>query len=140
MENELVILNKYSIIERCINRINEIYDNDFNNLNDYNKQDAIVLNIQRACQAAIDIGMYIISSRKLGIPQSNKGTFTILEENKIITSEVAKNMRNMLRFRNIAIHEYQELDLNVIKDVIENHLNDLQNFAKEVLKQCVKGE
>ena len=140
MENELVILNKYNIIERCIMRINEIYENDYNNLKDYNKQDAIILNLQRACQATIDIGMYIISSRKLGIPQSKKGTFSVLEENKIITPEMSKNMKGILKFRNIAIHEYQELDLDIIKDIIENHLNDMQDFAREMLKQCKKGE
>lgn len=140
MENELVILNKYSIIERCINRINEIYEGNPKNLQEFNKQDAIILNLQRACQATIDIGMYIISRRKLGIPQSKKGTFTVLEENKIISQEMAKNMKSMLKFRNIAIHEYQELDLGVVQEVIENHLNDLQTFAREMLKQCKEGE
>lgn len=134
MGNELVVLNKYNIIERCIKRINEIYDNTPENLKDYNKQDAIVLNLQRACQAAIDIGMYIISVKNLGIPQSKKGTFVVLEENNIITPEMAKNMKGMLGFRNIAIHEYQELDLDVIQGIIENHLGDLQEFARGIIK------
>lgn len=134
MGNELVIINKYSIIERCIKRINEIYDNNPKNLENFDKQDAIMLNLQRACQAAIDIGMYIISVKKLGIPQSKKGIFTILEENEIINSEMAINMRGMLKFRNIAIHEYQELELEIVREVIENHLGDLQNFAREMIK------
>ena len=66
MGNELVILNKYSIIERCIKRIREIYENNPENLKDINKQDAIVLNLQRACQATIDIAMYIISVKNFG--------------------------------------------------------------------------
>lgn len=140
MENELVIINKYNIIERCINRINEIYEGNSKNLENYDKQDAIILNLQRACQAAIDLGMHIISGRNLGIPQSKKGTFTVLEENKIITPEMANNLRGVLKFRNIAIHEYQELDLNIVQDIIENHLNDLQEFAIDMLKQCRKGE
>ena len=134
MGNELVILNKYSIIERCINRIKEIYENNPKNLENYDKQDAIVLNLQRACQAAIDIGMYIISVRNLGIPQSRKGTFTVLEENKIITPEMAKKMKGMLGFRNVAIHEYQELNLKVVQDIIEHHLQDLQEFARAIIK------
>lgn len=135
MGNELVIINKYGIIERCINRINEIYENNAENLKDYNKQDAIVLNLQRACQAAIDIAMYIISVKNLGIPQSKKGAFTVLEENNIITPEMAKQMRGMLGFRNIAVHEYQELDLDIIQSIIENHLQDILQFAKEMLKR-----
>lgn len=134
MGNELVILNKYSIIERCINRIKEIYENNPKNLENYDKQDAIVLNLQRACQAAIDIGMYIISVRNLGIPQSRKGTFTVLEENKIITPEMAKKMKGMLGFRNVAIHEYQELNLKVVQDIIEHRLQDLQEFARAIIK------
>ena len=134
MGNELVILNKYSIIERCIKRIKEIYENNPENLKDYNKQDAIVLNLQRACQAAIDIAMYIISVKNIGIPQSIKGAFTVLEDNNIITSEMAKKMRGMLGFRNIAVHEYQELDLDIIQSIIENHLQDLLDFAREMLK------
>lgn len=134
MGNELVILNKYSIIERCIKRIKEIYENNPENLKDYNKQDVIVLNLQRACQAAIDIAMYIISVKNIGIPQSKKGAFTVLEENNIITPEMAKNMRGMLGFRNIAVHEYQELDLSIIQSIIENHLQDLLDFAREMLK------
>ena len=135
MGNELVILNKYSIIERCIKRIREIYENNPDNLKDINKQDAIVLNLQRACQATIDIAMYVISVKNLGIPQSKKGSFTVLEENGLITSEMAKNMRGMLGFRNIAIHEYQELDLDIIKSIIEEHLDDLTAFAKEMLNK-----
>ena len=133
MGNELVILNKYSIIERCIKRIRDIYENNPENLKDINKQDAIVLNLQRACQAVIDIAMYIISVKNLGLPQSKKGSFTILEENGIIKPEMAKSMRGMLGFRNIAVHEYQELDLDIIKAIIEEHLEDLTAFAKEML-------
>lgn len=134
MVDELVLINKYSIIERCIKRINEIYDGNSKSLENIDKQDAIVLNLQRACQAAIDMGMYVISVKNLGIPQSKKGTFTILEEKNIISAEMAKKMRGMLRFRNVAIHEYQELDLNIVQSIIENNLQDLLEFAKEIIK------
>lgn len=135
MENEVVLINKYGIIERCIKRIEEIYENNPANLENYDKQDAIILNLQRACQAAIDIAMYIVSVKNLGLPQSKKGVFTILEENKIIDSNMAKNMRGMLGFRNIAVHEYQELDLDVIKAIIENNLQKIIEFAREMLNK-----
>ena len=84
MENKAVILNKHESIERCLKRINEEYDNDASNLNDYTKSDAIVLNLQRACELVTDIAMYVVSNRKLGIPQSKKEAFEILMKNKII--------------------------------------------------------
>ena len=79
MENEAVIINKYESIQKCIKRIEEEYDGKKENLYDYRRLDPIVLNIQRACEAAIDIAMYIVSNRKLGVPQTKKEAFIILE-------------------------------------------------------------
>jgi uncharacterized protein YutE (UPF0331/DUF86 family) len=134
MENEAVIINKYDIIEKCLGRIDEEYDNNSQNLEDYRKMDCIVLNLQRACEATIDIAMYIVSTRKLGIPQSKKEAFQILENDSIITKEMSKNMKNMAGFRNIAIHDYKNIDEEVIKDVVENHLYELIEFAKTILQ------
>lgn len=133
MENEAVILNKYEIIERCINRINEEYENNSENLEDYRRLDCIVLNLQRACEATIDIAMYIVSTRKLGIPQTKKEAFKKLEENNIISKDMSKNMQNMTDFRNIAIHDYKEINEEILKEVIEKHLNDLLEFARQML-------
>ena len=70
-----VILNKISVIERCIKRINEEYDNNPENLKNYTKQDSIILNIQRACEASIDLAMHIVSEKKLGIPQNSRDDY-----------------------------------------------------------------
>ena len=139
MENELVIFNKYTIIENCIKRINSVYDGKLETLKDFNKQDVIVLNLQRACQEVIDIDMHIISVRNLGAPQSGKGAFTILQDNNIIDKKMTKNMQGMIGFRNIAVHEYQELDLEILKNILDNHLGELREFAREILKKN-KGE
>ncbi len=133
MENEAVIINKYDSIKRCIKRIEEEYEGNIENLYDYKKLDPIVLNIQRACEASIDMAMYIVSNRKLGIPQTKKEAFIKLEENKLISEEISKNMQKMIGFRNIAIHEYKQIDEEILADIIENHLTDLIDFAKAIL-------
>lgn len=133
MENEAVIINKYESIQKCIKRIEEEYEGNIDNLYDYRKLDPIVLNLQRACEAAIDIAMYIVANRKLGVPQTKKEAFIKLEENKLISKEVSVNMQKMIGFRNIAIHDYKQIDEEVLADVIQNHLTDLTEFAKEIL-------
>lgn len=133
MENKAVILNKFQTIEKCINRINEEYEGKPNNLEDYRKMDMIVLNLQRACEAVLDLAMYIVSTRKLGLPQNKREAFILLEENKIIDKQMSKNMQGMVGFRNIAVHDYKEIDEQILKDVIENHLNDLLDFARTIL-------
>ena len=133
MENEAVLINKYESIERCINRINEEYENNPKNLNDYRKMDAIVLNLQRVCEMATDVAMYIVSTRKLGIPQTKKEAFEKLNQNKLISDDMCKKMKGMIGFRNIAIHEYKEIDEEILKDVIENHLVDIKEFVREMI-------
>lgn len=135
MENKLVILNKYETIEKCINRINEEYEGTPSNLEDYRRNDAIVLNLQRACQAVMDIATYIVSTKALGMPHSNSEAFEILYQNHLINEETLKNMKGMIGFRNIAVHAYREVDDEILQEVIENHLEDLTEFARQMLNQ-----
>lgn len=67
-----VILNKVSIIERCLKRVFEVYDNNPVNLRDFTKQDSMILNIQRACEASIGLPIHIVAEKKLGIPQNSR--------------------------------------------------------------------
>ena len=133
MENKAVVLNKFETIEKCIKRINEEYEGTPDNLKDYRKMDMIVLNLQRACEAVLDLAMYVVSTRKLGLPQNKRETFVLLEENKIIDSVMSKKMQGMVGFRNIAVHDYKEIDEDILKDVIENHLTDLLDFVRIIL-------
>ena len=48
----------------------------------------------------------------------------------IIDKKMSLNMQGMVGFRNIAVHDYKEIDEKIIKDVIENHLEDLLDFAR----------
>jgi len=46
-----------------------------------------------------------------------------------------KKLKSMVGFRNIAVHNYQLIDLKVVQDLIENGLNDLIVFSKIILQQ-----
>lgn len=127
-----VLYNKINIIERCLIRIKEVYDNNSENLDDYTKQDSIILNIQRAVEACIDISMHIVSKEKLGIPQSSRDAFEVMNSNGLLSDELLKDIKGMIGFRNIAVHNYQKLNLKVIQKVIENHLGDFEKFILEV--------
>lgn len=133
MENQSVIINKSVIIENCLKRINEEYDNNVDNLDDYTRQDSIVLNLQRACEACVDMAMYIVSTRKLGVPQVKREAFELLYKNNLIDKEMYLNMKNMVGFRNIAIHDYKNIDDEVLIDILDNHLSDLKEFSIKML-------
>ena len=54
---ERVVLSKIESIERCVKRIDELYNLNEELEDKYMLEDAITLNIQRACQQAIDLAM-----------------------------------------------------------------------------------
>lgn len=130
-----VVYNKCAIIERCIQRINDEYENDDHNLENFTKQDSIILNIQRGCEAAIDLAMHIVAENKWGIPQTSRDAFDILYQEKCIDESLAKSLKSMVGFRNIAVHNYQTLNLKIISRVIEQHLDDLKKFSRIMLQK-----
>lgn len=128
-----VVLNKIATIERCVKRVNEVYGSNPENLQDFTKQDSIILNIQRACEASIDLAMHIVSDLKLGLPKTSREAFKLLEENNIIDHELAKTLMNMVGFRNIAVHDYQAIELNILQAIIENYLGHFKAYTAAIL-------
>ncbi len=129
-----VILNKVAIIERCIKRINEEYEGNPENLTNFTKQDSIILNIQRAVEASIDLAMYLVAEKALGIPQNSRDAFELLYDNGYITNDLSSRLKAMVGFRNIAVHDYQTINLSIVQKVIEIHLNEIKEFAAYILK------
>lgn len=129
-----ILVNKYQIIKRCVKRINEEYDENPDNLKNYTKQDSIILNIQRLAEAAIDIAMHLTAELQLGIPQSSRDGFDILANQKIIDSKTAERLKAMVGFRNIAVHEYQRLNLEIVENIIEKEIDRILTFSKNMLK------
>ncbi len=125
-----IVLNKSDIIKKCIQRVYEEYADNPNNLNIITRQDSIILNIQRACEAAIDLGMHVIAEKGLGIPQWTRDAFDILYDQGIIDNDISERLKAMVGFRNIAIHNYQKLNIKIIQSIIEKHLKDLVDFTE----------
>ncbi len=130
-----VALNKKESIERCIRQIRAYYeipaDKPFEA--DFMKQDAIAANLQRAAEQTIDLANHAIRKGKLGLPKDSRDSFDILAMANLISADLAKKLKGMVGFRNVLVHDYRELNLNIMKDVIEHHLDDLIVFTNDVL-------
>ena len=130
-----ILLNKAQIIERCLQRIHEEYDNheeDFSS--NYTKQDSIILNLQRACEAALDMAQRMLKLKKLGLPQNYRDSFVLLQDSGILPEEVSVRMQKMVGFRNIAIHAYQDINLAILQNILVHHLNDFKDYIHLILK------
>ena len=130
-----VIINKIAVIERCISRIKEEYmgfEQDF--LDNYTKQDSVIINIERAIQAALDIAMHIIRINKFGLPQNSRDIFALLVKKKVISQPTGNQMQKMVGFRNIAVHDYQKLNMDIVISIIDTRLTYFTDFSTQILR------
>ena len=129
-----VMLNKAAAIERCLERIAEEYNGKEAELSsDYTKQDSIILNLQRACEAAIDAAMHQVRMNKLGVPQESRDAFRMLEEASLLSHELSTSMQAMVGFRNVAVHNYQKLNLAIVQAILNSRLDDFRKFAQLIV-------
>jgi len=126
-----VMLNKSAIIERSLRRALEEFHLD-PELTRYTHIDALTLNIARACQAAIDLAIHVSSVHHLGVPQSSADAFRILEKSNILSKPTAKAMVAMVGFRNVAIHEYQQMDMAVLRAIATDGWQSLVRYVAEL--------
>ena len=131
-----IILNKKISIERCIAQIDTYYraNSGVPFPLDYQKQDAIAMNVQRACELTIDIANHLIKIKKLGLPQDSRESFVLLQRAGLISVEQLGLLQGMVGFRNVLVHEYQRLDLEILVEVIERRVRGLLDFANAALE------
>lgn len=131
-----IILGKAEIIERCLQRVREEYANDPVALRtDFTRQDSILLNLERACQAAIDLALHLVRVRKLGLPKETREGFELLGHARLIPPEMLTKLKAMVGFRNVAVHHYQSLDLDIVQAVVEREMIILEDFSRLALKE-----
>jgi uncharacterized protein YutE (UPF0331/DUF86 family) len=131
-----ILINKAATIERCVARACEEYQYDPNSFaTDFTRQDAAILNVQRACEAALDMGQHLIRREHLGVPQSARDVFTLLDRGGWIDTTLADSLKRMVGFCNIAVHEYQALQLPITVSIITQHLDDFLGYSEIILKR-----
>jgi uncharacterized protein YutE (UPF0331/DUF86 family) len=129
-----VLLNKIAELGHCLTRINEEYqghEQEFES--ELRRQDSVILNLTRACENSIDLANHIVKIKKLGIPQTSRESFELLESAELISQDLCNRMKRMVGFRNIAIHSYARLSLAIIIQIIQEGLTDFDEFSQMCL-------
>lgn len=135
-----ILLNKVAIVERCLVRIHEEYAGREDELvSNPTRQDSIVLNLQRACEASIDLAMHWVRRRRLGLPQDSRDAFVMLEEAGCIAVDLSERMQAMVGFRNVAVHNYQKLQLDIVRSILANRLDDFLRFTRAAIDNDMAG-
>lgn len=132
--DKLVFETKIDSILRCIERVESrtpSAKDDF--IKDLDAQDVVVLNLTRIVQLCVDIAMHVIAQSNIDPPQTMSQSFSRLERLDVIDKKLANKLKKSVGFRNIAVHNYDELDLDLTHDIASKHLNDFREFIKQVL-------
>lgn len=129
-----VAINKIQSIQRCVQRAREEFRSDPEGFDtNYTLQDAAILNVLRACEQAIDLANHVIRLGRMGIPNTSAESFDLLRNKSVIDADLAVRLKKMIGFRNTIIHEYQRMNLDIVKTVIVSGLDDLITFADRVM-------
>jgi uncharacterized protein YutE (UPF0331/DUF86 family) len=128
-----VVIQKLASIDRCLAAVRRYVAGDLGRLEEPMVLDAVVLNLQRACEQAIDAACREVSRRGLGVPADSADAFSLLERERVLSSAVAERMRRMVGFRNVAIHEYRRLDPAIVRTVVEHRLGDFEALCRELV-------
>lgn len=128
-----LVRNKIASIERCLDRIRMELASGPAALDDQTQQDAIVLNLMRACESTIDLAMHVASRQGLGIPQETRDVFNLLHDSGVIDAGLRDRLQRMVGFRNLAVHEYQKLQRPILESIVTERLDDFTEFAAAIL-------
>lgn len=133
------LAQKAARIDRCVERAREEHRLSQDFLNDHTRQDAAVLNIQRACELSIDMGNMVIAHEQWGLPQSAREVFAILGQRGLLTPDLVVQLQHMVGFRNIAVHEYDTLDMTIAVRVITHDIDSLRQLAGRLLQRYLSS-
>jgi uncharacterized protein YutE (UPF0331/DUF86 family) len=130
-----VIADKLERLRRCVQRIEHKRPSTLAALAaDVDLQDILSVNLERAIQLCVDIAAHIIASREVPAPTTMAGAFEALHALHILSPDLANSMKKAVGFRNIVVHNYQEIDWGIVFNICHHKLDDFRAFAQAIVQ------
>ena len=126
-----LVAKKLALIETCVQQLRTLARPEKIRA-DIREQRFVEHTLQIAIQSALDVASHIVSDERLGEPETNRDLFDLLVKARRLPEGLASSLRDMAGFRNVLVHGYQEVDLGIVQDVLEHHLDDLLRFVSAV--------
>jgi uncharacterized protein YutE (UPF0331/DUF86 family) len=131
-----LILAKAGSVKRHLRRVIEKRNTDLQSfLEDIDRQESILFNLQIAVQNCIDIAAHIISEEGFGVPGSTNEMFYLLEENGYLDRNLTEKMVKAVGLRNLIVHEYSKIELEQIFEIAQNDIKDLNEYLVAILNK-----
>jgi uncharacterized protein YutE (UPF0331/DUF86 family) len=134
MTDAELVAKKLAFIETCVRELKTLARPE-RIADDVREQRFVEHTLQLAIQAALDVASHIVSDERLGEPETSRDVFRMLGRADIVPADLGARLERMAGFRNVVVHLYQEVDLGIVRDVVENHLDDLLQFAAAIKRR-----
>jgi uncharacterized protein YutE (UPF0331/DUF86 family) len=105
---------------------------------DIDLQDIVALNLSRAVQICVDIGAHLIAGMEVPLPDTMGQTFDLLAQAGVLNNGLANSLKKAVGFRNIAVHNYESINWEIVHSIVKFHLADFSEFAKVVAVRLEK--
>lgn len=128
MTDPELLAKKLALVETCVSDLRRLA-RPSELVRDLREQRFVEHTLQIAIQAAMDAASHIVSDLRLGEPRTGRELFDLLEREGWIESDLAAMLGRMVGFRNILVHGYDTVDLNIVRDILDRHLDDLLLFV-----------
>ena len=134
MTDPELVAKRLAIIETCVRELRDLA-RPAAVAADIREARFVEHTLQIAIQAVLDTASHIVSDERLGEPRTNRELFDLLERAGWIEPVLAGSLRDMAGFRNILVHGYDTVDLAIVRDVVEHHLDELLQFTDTIRKR-----
>jgi uncharacterized protein YutE (UPF0331/DUF86 family) len=133
----LILEEKLEALRRCLDRIREKRAGQAEELfDDVDRQDILTLNITRAVQLCVDMAIHVLAESNEPVPGTMGESFDRLAHAGIVSVDLAARMKAAVGFRNIAVHNYQAIDWQIVHTITWQGVEDIRDFAR-VMKRVV---
>lgn len=85
--------------------------------------------LQIAIEACIDIAYHLVAAHEWTPPETARAAFLVLAGHGIADRDLAERLGRASGMRNVLVHDYVAVDLELIARVVREDLDDLRRFG-----------
>lgn len=136
MVDRNILVAKVTTIEKCLNKVKEKRSPSLELFKaDEDCQDIVLFNLMQAIQGCVDLAAHVVSDEGYGMAGSMNEFFYLLNGRGVISVELQENMIKAVGFRNLVVHEYAKLDMNLVYEIATKGLSDLEEFISVMVRR-----
>jgi uncharacterized protein YutE (UPF0331/DUF86 family) len=88
--------------------------------------------LQEVIEACLDIANHVIASREMDRAEEYSEMFEILGDEDILDEQLADNLSDMAKFRNLLVHRYGDIENEKLRIILDGELGDIRDYLEQI--------